>query len=113
MQYNPSGTISASITHFGILIPFKFPVRGANLHLVIPGVVTGMPRKPLKPAKEKNLSTVGSQLFCFLCAEAHKTAEPCWFNDIIEKPKIDNKVVPNNVNTDTEEKSDYESILAY
>lgn len=105
MQYNPSGTISASITHFGILIPFKFLVRGANLHLVIPGVVTGLPRKPLKPAKEKNLR---SQLFCFLKAE-----EPCGFNDIIEKPKIDNKVVANNVNTDTEEKSDYESILAY
>lgn len=64
-----------------------------------------MPRKPLKPAKEKNLR---SQLFCFLSAE-----EPCGFNDIIEKPKIDNKVVPNNVNTDTEEKSDYESVLAY
>lgn len=63
-----------------------------------------MPRKPLKPTKEKDLKS----LLYFLSAE-----EQCWFNDVIEKPQVDNNVVPDNVDTDIEEESDCENILAY
>lgn len=63
-----------------------------------------MPRKPLKPTKEKDLKS----LFYFLSAE-----DQCWFDDVIEKPQVDNNVVPDNVDTDIEEESDFENILAY
>ncbi|KAG8249165.1 hypothetical protein J6590_026088 [Homalodisca vitripennis] len=104
LQYNPSGTISASSSYLGSFIPFNFLVKGANLNLFIPEDIPGMPRKQLKPAKEKDLTS----LFCFLSAE-----EQCWFNDVIEKPKVDDNVVAENEESDIEEESDYENILAY
>ncbi|KAG8284683.1 hypothetical protein J6590_097725 [Homalodisca vitripennis] len=98
------GTISASSSYLGSFIPFNFLVKGANLNLFIPEDIPGMPRKQLKPAKEKDLTS----LFSFLSAE-----EQCWFNNVIEKPKVDDNVVAENEESDIEEESDYENILAY
>ncbi|KAG8319274.1 hypothetical protein J6590_095472 [Homalodisca vitripennis] len=80
------GTISASSSYLGSFIPFNFLVKGANLNLFIPE----------------------ESLFCFLSAE-----KQCWFNDVIEKPKVDDNVVAENEESDIEEESDYENILAY